>query len=78
MLRVNSSESILGEELKMCVHYWVIDYSNKGICNLCGQEKDFSPSPEKLTKPEKKGVMHSFNHHFYKQGAICLNELDVL
>lgn len=61
----------------MCVHYWVIDSSDKGVCKVCGEEKDFSPPPIKLVKAERWGLKKPFNHHFYRQGVIWLDKSDV-
>ena len=61
----------------MCVHHWTIDSHDKGICKLCRENKDFSPPPIKLTKQEKREIKWPFNHDFYRQGSICLEELDV-
>ena len=58
----------------MCVHHWLIDSSNKGICSRsgCGMVKYFSTRPIKLTKQEKREIKSPFNHEFYKQGRVCL------
>ena len=61
----------------MCVHYWILDSSEKGTCKLCGKVRDFSPPPIKLTKLEKSEFRVPFNHDFYMQGRVCLDELDV-
>ncbi len=61
----------------MCVHYWIIDSHNKGICRKCDKEKDFSPYPIKLTADEKREIKYSFNHVFYRQGGVCLERLNV-
>ena len=40
------------ENLEACCHYWLIDTPNgstcKGICKLCGEEKEFAYSLESL------------------------------
>ena len=61
----------------MCVHYWVIDSLNNGICKRCGGVKDFSSPPIKMTKQEKREIKYPFNHDFYMQGRVWLDELDV-
>ncbi len=62
----------------MCVHYWILDTSNKGICKKCGKSKDFSEPPIILTKQEKREIKAPFNDDFYKRGSICLAKLNVL
>ena len=32
----------------MCVHYWMIDNANKGICKKCGAVHDYRPELDKL------------------------------
>ena len=63
--------------LEMCVHYWMLDSSDKGICKLCGKQKGFSPRPERLTKQEKREIEYPFNRDFYLQGNVCLNKTNV-
>jgi len=29
---------------KVCVHHWIIDMSNCGICKKCGEKKQFNNS----------------------------------
>ncbi len=60
----------------MCVHYWILDSSDKGVCKKCGIVKDFAPKIE-ITIREKRVIYHSFNDVFYRQGKIWLDELDV-
>ena len=77
ILQEDSKESIHGGGLEMCVHYWIIDRYNKGICKRCGGEKDFSPPPIKMTNAERSEMRMPFNHDFYRRGGKCHAELDV-
>lgn len=61
----------------MCVHYWMLNSSDKGVCKFCGEEKEFLSPLIRLTKLEKSEVKRPFNHDFYMKGRICLNELNV-
>ena len=58
-----SSEQTIEEHLaqEICVHHWIIEPptgpTSKGVCKLCGAEKDFANHPPKQAKeqhqPEK-------------------------
>ena len=52
----------------MCVHHWMLDSSSKGVCKICGEEKDFSQKIERLTRKEVK-LINGFNDTFYLQGG---------
>ena len=58
----------------MCVHYWILDFSDKGICNKCGKEKDFSPPPVKFNRHEKMKVISLFEDDFYMKGKLWLDK----
>lgn len=66
----------MSQHVSDCIHYWVLDSCDKGVCKKCGSIKDFSPPPERLTRLEKAET-RKLNHDFYRQGRICLNILDV-
>ena len=34
----------------MCVHHWMIDSSNYGVCKKCKKTKDFNPGNNKLDR----------------------------
>ena len=59
----------------MCVHYWVIDSSNQGICKKCGKGESFSPPPIKLTKAERAKIKVNTNE-YYMQGILRLDRMD--
>ena len=61
----------------MCVHYWVINSANQGICKKCGKTKDFSPPRVRLNKAEKTETKIPFNPDFYLKGGLCLERLNV-
>jgi Fe2+ or Zn2+ uptake regulation protein len=56
----------------MCVHHWILDSCDKGVCKKCGKVKDFSQPIERLTRKEVK-LVNSFNNEFYLQGSISLD-----
>lgn len=57
----------------MCVHHWMIDSSDKGVCILCNKQKDFH-RPEKLLKTEKKLVRSLGTEDYYMQGILRVNK----
>jgi len=57
----------------MCVHHWILDSCDKGICKKCGREKDFSQPLERLIKKEVKLIYDLGNAEYYMQGRIYLN-----
>ena len=73
MLRENSKGCIPGRRLEMCVHHWILDSFNQGVCKKCGREKDFSEPPIKLTKLEKSSFRAIFNHDFSVRGKLPSN-----
>ena len=38
----NQGETVPGNDLAQCIHYWIIDAANLGVCKKCGQVKQFS------------------------------------
>ena len=57
----------------MCVHHWILDSCDKGICKKCGKEKDFSRPLGRLTRKEVKLVRDLGNAEYYMQGALHIN-----
>lgn len=53
----------------MCVHYWMVDSSNKGICKLCRFVKDFSQPMPKIHKREKS-MIESMDFDYYMRSGI--------
>jgi hypothetical protein len=62
----------------MCVHHWIIDSYYQGKCRKCGEQKDFSPPPIRLTHLEMSKQKLPFNFDYYMKGGICLDELNAL
>ena len=60
----------------MCVHHWILDSTDRGVCKLCGAKKSFAQRPIRLNKYEKEEVKHSFNDQFYHKGGLCRNVLN--
>jgi len=56
----------------MCVHHWMIDSCDKGVCKKCGKIKDFSQPPIRLTKAERSELRIN-NNEFYLQGSVSLD-----
>ena len=54
----------------MCKHHWIIDSSDKGICKLCGEQKDFALPIEKFNKKEKVFIKGLGNSDYYMQGHL--------
>ena len=46
------------ESKETCSHHWVIDFAqedtSKGVCRLCGQEKEFSNNLQTATEGKEK------------------------
>ena len=40
----NKSEMSYDDKCKQCIHHWLIDQRNLGICKKCGESKQFSTS----------------------------------
>jgi len=40
----NESETVRDENCPQCVHHWLIDERNLGICKKCGESRQFSCS----------------------------------
>ena len=38
----NQGETVPGDDSVQCIHYWIIDAANLGVCKKCGQVKQFS------------------------------------
>jgi hypothetical protein len=38
----NESEPAGAEECTQCIHHWLIDEKNLGVCKKCGESKQFS------------------------------------
>ena len=61
----------------MCVHHWMLDSCDRGICKLCGQKRDFSPPPIRLTEQEKNRIMIN-TQEYYMQGILRISEMNRL
>ena len=38
----SQAEPVPGSDAAQCVHHWIIDAANLGVCKKCGQIKQFS------------------------------------
>ena len=54
----------------MCVHHWIIDSRNYGICKKCGEEQDFDWEIPKPNKTEMAMIRALKPTDFYYQGHI--------
>lgn len=61
------------KESKMCVHYWMIDSNERGVCKKCGKEKDFSEPLGRLTRKEVQLVHSLIFGEYYMQGTLRVN-----
>ena len=40
----NECETVHDDDCKQCIHHWLIDQRNLGVCRKCGAGKQFSGS----------------------------------
>ena len=40
----NECEIVHDDDCKQCIHHWLIDQGNLGVCKKCGASKQFSCS----------------------------------
>ncbi len=40
----NECEPVHDDDCKQCIHHWLIDQRNLGVCRKCGASKQFSGS----------------------------------
>lgn len=56
-----------------CIHYWIIDNKNFGICKKCGGERKF-PFEPKMNKNERRGrrVMGNYPKSIFEDNLVNL------
>ena len=74
LILIRYAQDVKGD--KMCVHYWMLDSCDKGICKHCGEQRNFSPPTERLTRAERAETRIFFNHDYYWKGSICQSEFN--
>ncbi len=57
-----------------CVHYWVIDCNEFGICRYCGRKRNF----KRMNEPSQMETKKRVNHHKSKLVCVCEDELELL
>jgi hypothetical protein len=40
----NKSKTVEDDNFNQCIHHWLIDHRNLGVCKKCGESKQFSTS----------------------------------
>jgi len=51
------------DDCKECIHHWLIDARNFGVCRKCGDSKQFCSWPEAAIYQRARGIRSSKVQH---------------
>jgi hypothetical protein len=59
----NEYATVHDEDCKECIHHWLIDAVNLGVCKKCGESKQFCSWAEAASYQMSRGIRYSKVQH---------------